>query len=241
MVALYQFPISHYCEKVRWALDYKNINYQAINLLPGLHAKTIRKMTKSTEVPVLKHNNNCIANSSNIISYLDDNFKKNSLTPADAETKAIALEWENFVDQEIGPHLRVYFYHTLLDYPDLLIPLFAHNGPWYGKIILKLIFPKLRKVMRSMMRINDKSALRAKLSVEKGIAVLNQQLSKQAYLAGEEFTRADLAAASLLAPVIQAEKYGMDWPKPLPEPLQKTIDEWHSAIPWVDALYENYR
>ena len=34
---LYQFPISHYCEKVRWAMDYKKLEYKAKNLLPGLH------------------------------------------------------------------------------------------------------------------------------------------------------------------------------------------------------------
>ena len=44
-IKLYQFCISHYCEKARWALDYKGINYQTVNLLPGQHVNTIRKLT----------------------------------------------------------------------------------------------------------------------------------------------------------------------------------------------------
>ncbi|VAW80072.1 hypothetical protein MNBD_GAMMA15-1204 [hydrothermal vent metagenome] len=36
-MTLYQFPISHYCEKIRWALDYKGLPYTTINPLPGSH------------------------------------------------------------------------------------------------------------------------------------------------------------------------------------------------------------
>lgn len=37
MLTLYQFPISHYCEKIRWALDFKQLKYNTVNLLPALH------------------------------------------------------------------------------------------------------------------------------------------------------------------------------------------------------------
>jgi glutathione S-transferase len=30
-IAVYAFPISHYGEKVRWALDYSGINYHAVD------------------------------------------------------------------------------------------------------------------------------------------------------------------------------------------------------------------
>jgi glutathione S-transferase len=35
MITLYQFQFSHYCEKARWALDYKGLAYAPKNLLPG--------------------------------------------------------------------------------------------------------------------------------------------------------------------------------------------------------------
>ena len=42
MIKLYQFACSHLCEKARWALEYKRVAYQPVNLLPGLHLKPLR-------------------------------------------------------------------------------------------------------------------------------------------------------------------------------------------------------
>ncbi len=33
MRVLYQFPLSHYCEKARWLLDHKELDYVAHNLI----------------------------------------------------------------------------------------------------------------------------------------------------------------------------------------------------------------
>jgi len=241
MTTLYQFPISHFCEKARWALDYKNIPYKAKNLLPGPHVKKIMSMAKTSEVPVLEHENNVIQKSNKIIDYLDQQFPDNCLTPVNEENRKLAQEWEAFSDKEVGPNLRTYFYHTLLDYPDLLIPIFTYNGPWYGKILMKFIFPTLRKKMIKLMRINNETAAQAKQNLKLAIDKINLYLSENKFLAGDQFSRADLAAASLLAPLVQPEKYGLPWPSPLPSALQTTIDEWSSELEWVRHLYNEYR
>ena len=241
MITLYQFPISHYCEKVRWALDYKNIDYRVKNLLPGLHVKKARALTGSAEVPIIKHEKNVISNSSAIISYIDEVFTDKMLTSADNDIRDASLEWERFVDNEIGPNLRVYFYNTLLKHPNILIPIFAHNGPWYGKHVLKFIFPRLNLAMRRLMNINDKTANQASYNLQKGIDKLNNHLQKHSFLAGDSFGRADLAAASLLAPIIQPVQYGLIWPDELPDPLQSSINEWSQQVEWAECLYGNYR
>jgi glutathione S-transferase len=241
VITLYQFPISHYCEKVRWALAYKKIPYKTCNLLPGPHAKKIMSIAKTSEVPVIQHNGKTIQCSNTIIDYLDSTFTEHPLTPVDEEIKRQSLEWEQFADTEIGPNLRTYFYHTLLEYPELLIPIFAHQGPWYGKFLLKFMFPKIRIVMRKMMKINEASAEKAKTRLKSAIVKINSRLSQQEYLAGDHFSRADLAAAALLAPLIQPEKYGLPWPSPLPQPLQQTVDDWQGDIAWVSHLYAEYR
>lgn len=39
---LLEFPHSHYCEKARWALDFKNISYQRVALItPNLGAGSV--------------------------------------------------------------------------------------------------------------------------------------------------------------------------------------------------------
>jgi len=241
MITLYQFPISHYCEKARWALDYKNIPYKVKNLLPGPHVKQVMSMAKRSEVPVLQHEGNIIQHSDKIIDYLDKSFPDKALTPGEEENRIKALEWEDFVNKEVGMNLRTFFYHTLLDHPELLIPIFTYKGPWYGKILMKLIFPTLRLKMIKLMRINDQTAVQAKQDLKLAIDKINLHLSENKYLAGDEFSRADLAAASLLAPLIQPEKYGLPWPKPLPPALQDTLDEWQPDLIWVKEIYNKHR
>lgn len=55
MLTLYQFPISHYCEKIRWALEYKRLPYTKIDLLPGSHVGVVKKIAPKSNVPVLVH------------------------------------------------------------------------------------------------------------------------------------------------------------------------------------------
>jgi len=158
MITLYQFPISHYCEKVRWSLDYKQLDYRVKNLLPGLHVMKTKKLASHSSVPILVDKNNVIQGSACIITYLDENFPQPGLTPDALQFKEQTLEWERYVDREIGPHIRRSFYHILLQHPDVVIPLFTHNGPWYGKLLLRRIFPKLKIRMQSLMNINELSA-----------------------------------------------------------------------------------
>lgn len=50
---LYQFPISHYCEKTRWNLDAKGLPYEVRNLVPGVHVLVVKRLTGTRTVPVL--------------------------------------------------------------------------------------------------------------------------------------------------------------------------------------------
>ena len=50
---LHQFPISHYCEKTRWHLDWKGLTYTTRNLLPGVHLVVNRRLGGAGTVPLL--------------------------------------------------------------------------------------------------------------------------------------------------------------------------------------------
>ncbi len=241
MIILYQFPISHFCEKIRWALDFKNLAYTTKNLLPGPHIKQVMAIAKTSEVPVLKHDEIVIQKSAKIIDFLDKTYPQNSLMPDDESLQKQVKEWERFADKEIGPNLRTFFYHTLLDHPQILIPIFTYNGPWYGKIFMKLFFPKLRKTMIRYMKLDDSVAALAKQNLKQAIDKLNTHLLNRKFIVGEQFSRADLAVAALLAPLVQPLQYGLPWPAPLPPALQNTIDEWSDELVWVRAMYNDYR
>ena len=241
MLELYQLPISHYCEKIRWALDYKKLDYKQKNLLPGLHISTITKLTPKTSVPVLVHDGTVIYDSSKIISYLDETFPEHPLTPSDPALRDEALAWERFADKDIGDHVRRIVYHTLLDYPNIVISFYTINGPWYGLPLIKLLFPILRQKMRRYMKINDESTRKSMEILERSIDKANAHMRDRGYFVGDSFSRADLAVASLLAPLCRPEGYGLTWPTEYPEPLAGIITGYAPKISWVNDLYKRHR
>ena len=241
MLTLYQFPISHYCEKIRWALDYKGLEHRTVNLLPGAHIKVVKSVAPKTEVPVLQHDGKAIQGSSEIITYMDEAFPHKLLTPSSPDQKKCALEWESFIDNDIGPHIRLYFYYHLLDRPDITIPFLTHGQPWHKKLIFRLFYPKVRNTMRTFMHINDRTADISLKKLNRAIDTLATHFETNEFLAGDQFSRADLAAASLLAPFRTPDKYGLNWPDKLPAGLQQTTDSLKEKLEWVDVFYQNYR
>jgi glutathione S-transferase len=241
MLTLYQFPISHYCEKVRWALEYKNLEYKKVNLLPGLHAKKAKKLSSVSALPILIHDKNIIHESCEIITYLDHTFPNNALTPDDSKLKQEAMQWEHFADEEIGSDVRRICYHTLLNHPKIITPYFTDDGPWYGNLYMKATFPKLSKTMRKLMKLDDANMVQIRQRLTKAIAKTYAHIKDREFFVGNNFTRADLSVASLLAPLCKVNKYGIEWPAQFPEPLHSTICEYDDQLDWVKRIYGQYR
>ena len=247
-IQLYQFPISHYCEKIRWALDFKELEYQKINWLPGLHLRAAKKIAMTSNVPILKHGTNIIQGSAQIINYLEAHFPGPSLDFEDPQLTEQAKAWERFADEQIGPHTRRIIYHDLLNYPKLVIPLFAHEGPWYSGVYFKLSYPKLSQIMRKVMKINAAHVAESKRILEAALNKLNDTLkvkqtdsSKPAYLVGDRFSRADLSVSALLAPLFLASKYGLNWPEVWPPELQTLLDSYQAQLDPAKRWYQDHR
>lgn len=240
-LVLYQFPISHFCEKVRWALDYKGLEYRTKNLLPGLHVKTIKKLAKDSSVPVIEHDGRIVQGAGKIISYLDEQFPDKKLTPVNPGERQAAQEWERYLDVEVGIHLRRYMYQVLLQHPSLVTGFFATGGPFWAKPFLRLVFPQLSKRMRHLMDINKASAAQSKKRMEAALKRIDDTLSKQRYLVGDRFSRADLTAGALLAPLFMPPQYGLRWPEQLPEPLRSEVAALDDQLKKVKEIYQKHR
>jgi len=239
-IQLYQLPISHFCEKVRWALDYKGLLFERRNLLPGLHAKTASRLTGQTALPILHDQTRIINDSAQIIDYLDQQYPHQPLTPIDHKLEAQARAWERFADQEIGVHVRRCCYYYLLDYPEIFIELLSQQTAWYGKFVLRCMFGQLRDRMRALMNISKQGFLESKARLELAVEKVAAQVLLGSHLAGPQFSRADLAVAALFAPLCRPSGYGVNWPK-MPAELEQFAEPYHEILEWVNQTYHHYR
>lgn len=241
MITLYQMTISHYCEKARWALAYKRLPYKAKNLLVGMHMKPIKKLTGQTSLPVLVDGKTMVYGSENIISHLDTEYPRFCLTPEDDDLRKEAQKWELLADTTIGTNVRKICYDTLLDYPDVVIPFFTHQGPWYGKFLMPRIFPKLQHKMRTFMALDNDSVAQAKEDLKVALDTVMEGLNGKEYLVGDSFTRADLAVASLFAPFFSPSAYDLPWPDKYPEKLEDVLADYQGVRDWVLKMYTKHR
>jgi glutathione S-transferase len=200
MIRLYQFPCSHFCAKARWALAYKGIEYLSVNLLPGFHLRTLRGRVPRSSVPVLEHDGVFVQDSPAIITYLDQKFPEPALTPRSLAASE-ALEWERYLDCELGVPLRLWFYHQTLPDRRRTLDFLLQGAPSYGRPLFTLIFPRLRRLMRRHMHIDAARAADAEKRVAVVLDRLEAALRTETFLVGGEFTRADLTASALLSPL----------------------------------------
>ena len=184
MMKLYQFPFSHFCEKARWALDYKRISYHTVNLLPGLHARTVKKHAPKSCVPLLVDGPTVIQESSNIISYLDQRAPTPTLTPFDPVQAELALKWESELDEQVGITLRLWYYHQALPNREVTMQMMLDGAPWYASPLFALFYPRIREAMRESMGINPDTAEQARRCLYAMLQRLDDVLADQRFLVG---------------------------------------------------------
>jgi glutathione S-transferase len=243
MITLYQFQFSHYCEKARWALDYKGLAYAPKNLLPGLHMKVAQKLAPRGCLPIIVDGESVVQDSTQIISFLDQRYPERALTPQDPKEAKEALEWEEYFDEEIGVPLRLWFYYYTLPDRERALRLILDGAPWYGRPLFALIFPKVRAAMIELMDIHAESAKRSEERVLAALERLESALVERRFLVGERFSRADLAACALLAPFCAPGKSDAEVSAAFPEHVCRLRDKHRTDLffGWVRDNYSSYR
>ena len=244
MITLYQFTISQFCEKARWSLDHKGLIYKTENLLPGTHAKKALKVSSTTQLPILRHGLNHIQGSGKIIDYLDDHYQTRILTPADPVLKKEATELELRLDADLGLHLRRFFYTYMLQDMRQLKSLITLYGPWYSNNLYHLMLPVIKKRMITDMKLNALEAERSRLIINNMLQKLDEKLENRDYLVGDQFSRADLTAAALLAPLCQPTQHPYYTPHLR---LPHDLDEFQQRLKdrrffqWAKGIYQKHR
>lgn len=241
---LWQLQLSHYNEKVRWALDHKRIPHVRRSLPAGLHRLKARRLTGNTvTTPVLTLDGRSVGDSTRIIAALEQRWPQAPLYPSDEAQRRRALELEEFFDEELGPHIRRALYHELLPYPDMAIPLFSHGQPLPARLLIRATFPVLRVGIRRTLEID---ATTAEASREKTVAAmdrLEQEVGPSGYLVGDSFTVADLTAAALFYPVVRPPEFPYPSVTDPPESARAFLDPLRQRPggDWVARMYGTHR
>ena len=243
MFKLYDFRSSHYSEKARWALDFKGIPYTPRHLLPGFHMRTTRKLAPRSCVPILEADSTVIQGSTEIINFLEQTCPDRNLTPPDPNDANEAVEWEEYLDKEIGVTLRLWFYYHTLPDRGRAARFLCQGAPWYQRSLFALSFAPIRRAMTQMMNIHAGPASEAEWRFLLAFDRLDKALERGPFLVGDRFSRADLTACALLWPLCRPGESELEAKTLLPPAVyarRKQLQQ-RRFYGWVLKTYQEHR
>jgi glutathione S-transferase len=114
--------LSPFCRKIRMIMDWKNIAYEVFD---SCDIEKYPASNSRAEIPVLVDGDLTIANSADIVGYLDRKFPELEVYPRDARTHALVRQWEREADTLIDAvvtDVAIFKWADLPPPPQELIP-----------------------------------------------------------------------------------------------------------------------
>lgn len=240
---LYQFPISHYCEKSRWQLDRKGLSFQVRNWLPGPHRLRSQWLARINTVPILRDGGRVIGDSTRIAYYLEKYYPEAPLIPDDPDQRGRVIELEQQMDR-YGVHVRRWIYAQVLNRPEVSEALFGAGLPALFK---RGLVPMMLRVIRRQYRIEPGAVVYSEQRIREALEQVESLLARSGgdYLVGDRLTLADITAASMLGPLMGAPKspWNLLDRGTLPEVVEKQFEQLRRrpAGQWVLERYRTDR
>lgn len=205
MILLYQLHWSHYVEKVRWALDFKGVDWQGVDVDPfskremrHLRCKTkLDNGRKEYTVPTIhdQRTGTILSESSSIIEYLERTYPVPSLHLNDE-----AKRWMLWFDSAVGlASRRLAYTQIALEHPGILTSLFLPKLP-AGSVKAAVAGRIIAGVLTRWFRFRHNRIDRVFEQLEQCLLTAAERLSSHSFLVGEQFSAADLTLAALMRP-----------------------------------------
>lgn len=208
---LVTIPISHYCEKARWALDRARIDFVEEAHVPFLHMVATRRAS-GRSTPQLRTDDEVLLDSQSIVRWTDARART-GLFPTDPARLADAEAFAKRCDDVLGPAVRRYAYHHLLPRMDLLEPFFTRGVSDRERALFPVLKPVVPWLMRKAMRIDATTAERSR---DRVLSVLDEVDARLAdgrpYLGGDSFTIADLTFGALASALVAPPEHPVGTP-----------------------------
>jgi glutathione S-transferase len=226
---LITIPISHYCEKARWALDWAGVKYQERAHLQVLHWIPVTRAGGKKTAPVLVWGDRVLAESSDIVEAASAKSPPDRrLFPDDAGAAAEVRALEGDFDAHLGPEGRRWMYNALRGRRDIAVAYGCTGVPAWQRRALPFAYPVAARIIDRYLDVTPATAARSEAEVRAVFDTVAERLSDgRSYLCGERFSAADLTFASLAAPMLMPSEYGVPLPQPedLPIAMAATVRE----------------
>lgn len=240
---LWHIPLSHFSEKVRWALDYKRVAHRR-QVLGADYLFRAWWATGHGTLPILFLDGRAIGDSTHIIATLEHRHPDPPLYPADPAARQRALALEDYFDEQLGPALRAAFVTPLFRHdPDLALRALTTGMPEHAYRQLRPLSRIFPAFYRFRHTITDANLDADRGTVNDALDRIEQERQGREYLVGDAFTVADLTAAALLSPLLQ--------PPEIQYPLRITLPPYlqdyratllrHPATQWATGIYRSHR
>jgi glutathione S-transferase len=243
---LLTIPISHYCEKARWALDRAGIGYVERSHVQAIHRFAVRRAGGGSTVPVLCCADGVLADSTDILTWVDAQGQAPPLYPRSPDDSRTVRELERYFDTSLGPQSRCWIYQQLRTRRDLAIDYGCAGVPEWERMTLRIGYPVLFRFLARVLDVTPATGLRCEHEARAVFDFVAERLSDdRRYLCGDAFTAADLTFSALAAPMLMPIEYGVRLPQPdvLPPYMADVVQELreHRAGRHALSMFESER
>ena len=247
MLTLHNLKFSHYVEKARWALDFKDLPHVRATLdSDGRHAKVAQELTggRCSTFPLLVlDDGEAVGESSQIIARLEELQPEPALYPADASARTRVRDLEARFDAELGPAVRIAAMDQLLEDPELFVDAFM---PGYDSDQREAVLgyrDTMPGFVRKRFAIDESSVGQAYETFARIGELAQAELGEDGYFEGGRFGSADLALAALVSPIVCPPEFPYAQPHrdhPLLERPRAALCD-AGILDWTERIYARHR
>jgi glutathione S-transferase len=214
MLRLITIPISHYCEKARWALERAEIPYREERHIQGVHSLYAKRAGGGITVPVLVTPDGTLGESEDILHWVDERIPAEfRLYPSDPAQRAEVERIARRLDAELGPKGRRLIYVHMLQDKKLLLDFNNTGVPRWEDRFLRVGFGMVMPLVRKRLAITPGVEVSDERDVFRELDWVAELLSDgRPYLSGDRFGAADLTFGALSAAVVAPSDYGTPLP-----------------------------
>jgi glutathione S-transferase len=240
---LWHIPLSHFNEKVRWALDYKGIAHQR-RVLGANYLIRAWRATGQGKLPILWLDGQPISDSTRIIAALEERYPEPALYPRDTAARERALALEDDLDETLGPSLRAAIVTPLFrEDPELALRVLTTGMPEKAYRRLRPLLRVFPTYYRFRHKISEARLEKDRATVAAALDRIEEWRQGRAFLVGEAFSVADLTASALLGALLAPPEIQYPLQVELPGYLQEYRDLLlrHPAMQWAADIWRQHR